>query len=92
MKAEISAPFVAPFSLEIIILLIKFLFPTMRPVTLFQIGYILLPNVESLLLLLLPQTNSTKIIRTEFTSSVSGSWRRAVVRSSHGRFVKTKCP
>ena len=93
MKAEISAFSVAHFSLEILSLLIKFSFPTLRPVTLFQIAYILLLDVEYLLLLLPPQTSNTqKLIRTQFNSPVIASRRRAVVLSSHQRFVKTKSP
>lgn len=81
-KAEISALFVAHSRLEIIILLIKFLFPTLRPVTLVQIAYILLPVVEYLLLLLLPKTyNPQEIIRTKSNSPVGLSWRKAEVHS-----------
>lgn len=91
MKAEISALFVAHFSLEIIILLIKFLFPTVRPVIPFQIAYILLPDVEYLLLLLLPKTyNPQEIIRMKLNIPVGSSWRKAEVHFSHWRFVKTK--
>ena len=59
MKAEVSALCVAYSSLEIIILLIKFSFPTPRPVAVLQIAYALLSDMEYLLLLLLPWTNST---------------------------------
>ena len=53
-EAEVSALCVAYSSLEIIISLIKFSFPTPRPVTVLQIAYALLSDVEYLLLLLLP--------------------------------------
>lgn len=93
MKAEISVLFVAHFGLEIIIVQIKFSFPNLRLLTLFQIADILLPDVEYVLLLLLPQTNNThKIIRTRFNNPVGVSGRRAVVLSSHERFVTTKSP
>lgn len=54
MKAEVSTLCVAYSSLEIIILLIKFSFPTPRPVAVLQIAYALLSDMEYLLLLLLP--------------------------------------
>ena len=54
MKAEVSALCVAYSSLGIIILLIKFSFPTPRPVSVLQIAYALLSDMEYLLLLLLP--------------------------------------
>lgn len=54
MEAEVSALCVAYSSIEIIILLIKFSFPTPGPLTVLQIAYALLSDVEYLLLLLLP--------------------------------------
>lgn len=54
MKAEVSTLCVAYSSLEIIILLIKFSFPTPRPVAVLQIAYALLSDMAYLLLLLLP--------------------------------------
>ena len=68
-STEVSTLFVAHSRLEIIILLIKFLFPTVRPVTLAQIAYILLHVVDCLLLLVLPKTyNPQQIIRAKSES------------------------
>lgn len=48
--------------------------------------------MEYLLLLLPSQTSNTQKLITQFKSPVSASRRRAVVLSSHRRFVKTKSP